>query len=1071
MPATAVREMRVNIPYEVDVQPIAGRERLLRLGSKLCGAAAACLGLAVLAGWQLDAPLFGAGRAMPPLAAVCFILAGSTLLLSSPRFAPFRIACLLVIALIAGVQLAESVTGFSLGLDGLLFPNKLSRQNAEFPGRISEICASQFLLFCTAPVLARNPRWHREFVVVAVMGVVVAVLLLAGHLFQAQALSAIGSYAPISFPSALGLFVLFAGLHLSQPDVGLAAMLVSPRLGGVTARRVLPFVVGLPFAVGLLVDAFAGMAPNGVSLPLTLVLLMAGLAVVVTGVARRLDATDRERETAVAAMLRSEAKFRATQEASLFGMIILDAVRNDAGRVVDFRHRYINPAALRLMGLEDRSPSVGADLKDCPIHADGGLIRQYIEVMETGRPLDREFATHKDGRARWFRAVVVRLTEGLAISLIETTTQRESERALARAEARYRAVVDTAADAMVVIDEQGIIRSLNFATERIFGYTAAEAVGSCVTLLMPEPYASAHDTSFHAYLETGRPKIIGVGREVEARRKDGLVFPIELTVAEWFDGDKRFFTGIMRDITQRRRVLDALKESEILFRAVFEQAAVGLALVGLDGRLIALNRKICVMLGYDCEEMIGKSFEQFAHPAFVDSERQLLGELLTGRRTSYVVEKKALRKDGSTIWVRLTSSLTAEAGTSRVAVYEDITERTMALEELRATAARLELALDAARAGIWEWDMVTDRQVWSAETCRLVGIDPDTPPDADTWRALVDQGDLVKCRRILRDVFSRGDTQCRLEMRVRHRERGPLWLSALGRVFYSDDGRPTRMFGITLDITDIKRAEQDARAAEEQARAAKEDAERANLAKSQFLAAASHDLRQPVQAMMLLSEALAIRLEGHPAATALVGIQAALNALQMLLGGLLDVSRLDAGVVKADLQPVALATVIDRLATEYGLRAQAKGLRLRAVRTDAVVQTDPVLLERILRNLLENALRYTERGKILVGCRRRGPVVRLVVADTGVGIAKEHQQAVFQEFFQVGNLERHREKGLGLGLSIVKRLTAILGHKLGMASRLGRGSCFTIDLPLAEPTEEPLEAEQTRHRPYPYVAK
>ncbi|NTV10896.1 MAG: response regulator [Zoogloea sp.] len=229
--------------------------------------------------------------------------------------------------------------------------------------------------------------------------------------------------------------------------------------------------------------------------------------------------------------------------------------------------------------------------------------------------------------------------------------------------------------------------------------------------------------------------------------------------------------------------------------------------------------------------------------------------------------------------------------------------------------------------------------------------------------------------------------------------------------------------------------------------AARREAEEANLAKSKFLAAASHDLRQPVQSLVMFNAVLSQRLAGHPAETVVKHMGASLDALQRLLSDLLEVSRLDAGSVQTHPQPVALGPLIDRLVTECTPRARSQGLRLRQVRTSTWTVSDPVLLERILRNLLENALRYTERGSILVGVRRHANGLRLCVVDSGIGIAPDQQALIFQEFYQVGNPGRNRDKGLGLGLAIVSRLCALLEHRIAVTSAPGRGSCFWVELP------------------------
>jgi signal transduction histidine kinase len=232
-------------------------------------------------------------------------------------------------------------------------------------------------------------------------------------------------------------------------------------------------------------------------------------------------------------------------------------------------------------------------------------------------------------------------------------------------------------------------------------------------------------------------------------------------------------------------------------------------------------------------------------------------------------------------------------------------------------------------------------------------------------------------------------------------------------------------------------------------RVQKDAAEEASLAKTRFLASASHDLRQPVHALGLFVGALrAYNLDEEP--RQLVDrIEESVTAMDGLFSALLDISRLDAGVVAPEWQVFAIQPLLDRVLRDYAVEASAKGVALRVRRAPWFVRSDPVLLERILRNLVSNAVRYTDRGGVLVGCRKRA-ALRIEVWDTGKGIAQAHMQHVFEEFYQLDNPERDRARGLGLGLAIVRRLAGLLGHAIHIASRPGRGSVFAVDVPLAE---------------------
>lgn len=231
----------------------------------------------------------------------------------------------------------------------------------------------------------------------------------------------------------------------------------------------------------------------------------------------------------------------------------------------------------------------------------------------------------------------------------------------------------------------------------------------------------------------------------------------------------------------------------------------------------------------------------------------------------------------------------------------------------------------------------------------------------------------------------------------------------------------------------------------------KEAAERSNHAKSQFLASASHDLRQPVHALSLYIGVLREQRLNARSRHLVDQIGQATTALAGLFDGLLNISRLDAGVIKPRRHHFPIAPLLEQILREYAPEAAARSLVLRLHRAgEAVVYSDPVLLNRILRNLVDNAIRHTCSGGVLIGCRRRGWNLRIEVWDTGEGIAPEERESIFLEFHQLSNPERDRNKGLGLGLAIVRRTADLLGHPLDLRSRPARGSVFAITLPAGE---------------------
>ena len=230
----------------------------------------------------------------------------------------------------------------------------------------------------------------------------------------------------------------------------------------------------------------------------------------------------------------------------------------------------------------------------------------------------------------------------------------------------------------------------------------------------------------------------------------------------------------------------------------------------------------------------------------------------------------------------------------------------------------------------------------------------------------------------------------------------------------------------------------------------RERAEAANLSKSAFLAAASHDLRQPLHALSLLLSTLQERTREPEAAALLAKITTSADSLDKLFKGLLDLSRLDAGSINPERRPVALGSLLARLENDYRPLAAAKGLGFRCAATQAWVVSDAEMLERLLRNLLDNAVKYTDRGGIEVAIEEGAQRICLRVRDTGIGIDPQHGERIFEAYYQIRNPERDRRRGIGLGLAIVKRLCDLLGHSIRLESQPGRGSTFELVLARAE---------------------
>lgn len=275
---------------------------------------------------------------------------------------------------------------------------------------------------------------------------------------------------------------------------------------------------------------------------------------------------------------------------------------------------------------------------------------------------------------------------------------------------------------------------------------------------------------------------------------------------------------------------------------------------------------------------------------------------------------------------------------------------------------------------------------------------------------------------------------------------------------YPDSDARGRVLGCFLLLLDITRE----RAFEAQMQAARDEAMEATRSKSRFLAAASHDLRQPLHSMTLFVSALSRRVQEGETAELVANVGNALRSLRAMIDTLLDISKLDAGLIQPNLAPTALGDLLAALQPGFAATARDRHLAFRVAPTSAKVVADRTLIELALRNLLANAFKFTRSGGVLVGCRRRRGEIGVAVVDTGIGVARDQTERIFEEFHREKVTAAGPNEGLGLGLAITRRLVALMGGRLTLRSRPGKGSVFTIWLREAVSAPEPEWRQEIR---------
>jgi len=545
---------------------------------------------------------------------------------------------------------------------------------------------------------------------------------------------------------------------------------------------------------------------------------------------------------------------------------------------------------------------------------------------------------------------------------------------------------------------------------------------------------------------------------------NGQIKWLQVSVKVAFDesGAPREARGTCQDITEQKANAAQIEALLAEQKTMLNSRIVGIVKLR-ERRFVWINAAFAEMFGYTEDEMTGQS-TRMIHPGneayyrFADAAYPGITQ-----GGVYRTEIQFVRKNGSLGWYEISGEQLSPASGESIWAFVDITEKRQFETALANSERRLHSIFSAMAEGLVFQG--TDGRIIEANPAAetVLGLSRDellARTSADPrWQTIHEDGtpypgDTHPVMVTLRT----GQAQRNQIMGVFHPDRGMRWISINSSPVPGN--HPAILQGVVatfVDVTDLKKGEAALRAAQA-------EADRANQAKSRFLAAVSHDLRQPLAALKVYAGLL-----NNPQAISYSEVvsntRKCIDSLSELLDDLLDLSKLEAGVVTPLLSDFTVTDLFGHLMTLHEPEAQAKGLRFRCVPSRLVGRTDLVLFRRVLGNLLSNAIRYTERGGVVIGCRRRQGKTWIEVWDTGVGIKAEDTAAIFEEFKQLG--DGARNSGSGLGLAIVAKTAALLGLEISVRSRVGRGSVFGIELPLGQlefiaPAAPPLA---TAHRP------
>jgi PAS domain S-box-containing protein len=635
--------------------------------------------------------------------------------------------------------------------------------------------------------------------------------------------------------------------------------------------------------------------------------------------------------------------------------------------------------------------------------------------------------------------------------------EKRTEEALRESEGRIQAILDTAADAIITIDQLGIIESVNHAAERLFGYSASELIGRNVSMLMPSPHREQHDEYLAHYMRTGEAKVIGIGRELEASHRDGTTFPIELALSEVRGSSRRQFTGIIRDITVRKKAEEALRESQGRIQAILNTAADAIVTIDQRGIVEAVNTAAERLFGYAASELIGHNVSMLMPSPHREQHDGYL-ERYTRTGEARVIgigrELEALRRDGTTFPIEL--ALSEVRGSNHrqfTGIIRDITVRKKAEEELRESEGRIQAILNTAVDAIVTIDHRGIVESVNTAAERLFGY---AASDLIGHNVLMLMPSPYREQHdgYLERYMRTGEARVigigrELEARRCDGSTFPIEL-ALSEVVGSNHRQFT---GIIRDITVRKRSE--------------EALLRADALKDEFLANTSHELRTPLNGIIGIGQSMLDGATGkltEDQRRNLAMVVASGRRLASLVNDLLDFSKLRHETIELRRRPTDMHALTDLVLTVSRALVGKRPVRLfnRVDPGVPLAEVDDDRIQQVLFNLVGNGIKFTPGGAVEVSAQSRDGWLDVTVADTGSGIDRARFEEIFESFSQGDGTEAREQGGTGLGLAITKQLVELHGGTIGVESQVGAGSRFTFCVPLSATTRAMLTPDEAK---------
>jgi len=627
-----------------------------------------------------------------------------------------------------------------------------------------------------------------------------------------------------------------------------------------------------------------------------------------------------------------------------------------------------------------------------------------------------------------------------------------------------RNISDTASDAIITMNEASEILSWNPASIGIFGYSVEEAIGQKIEMIVPERFRQQHLDGVARIKAGVQGNLLGTSIEVEGLRKNGEIFPIEMSLATWIGEGGRVFCGILRDISERKIIDEKLRKSEKYIKALIDQLPAAIAIKNTGGQYTLANQTFHEWYADKNQTVIGLT----SHDIYPKDGADELTQIDRRVRETGVAETQEILEpfaDGSKHNL-LMSKFSIEDVDGNIAVGSvetDITDRKAAEEKLKQSGERLDLALKGGDMGFWDVDLETHQTIVNERYVDMLGYTLSEIDDVyELWKKSIYQEDRDRVY-LAGQEYRAGKLEVyEIEYRATTKLGEIRWLVTKGAAVQFDaSGVPVRMVGTVRDVTERKEAQ-------EELRISRDAAEEAAKAKATFLATMSHEIRTPMGGVIGMVDILKQTSLSDDQRQMVDTVHDSAHSLLTIINDILDFSKIEAGKLDLEEIPISMRDVVEGAGEALAVNARNKNIGLSVFVDPDIPDAllgDQVRLRQIIFNFGSNAIKFTETGKVLIRAdllpseTKDNATVQIQVIDDGIGIPKDAQKTLFQAFSQVDASTTRRFGGTGLGLSICQRLIKMMDGEIGVESESGEGSTFTATISLPVAPEHEIESD------------